>query len=640
MADMLIRQIPAEQALERTMGLWECVKHLRARDALVPQSMYIEILRYTARRILVKLEETGLDADTWKTYTDFFTQAILARGTSGVQTYLRTAERLMNAVLAFPSAPVPLLAEYIRCVLVQSTQSDKESAVQISQRPHGTPSGLKPLPDLEYDENVVACIVARPLTEVMEVLEGLPTQLTFAHRHAIVHLRLCNPFQVPRCEFVLGGYSCDTCRLRDIHTGFQAMVYDDEGAEDPLSNSNVRSNAQISGKSYGFDMCMACVVFFYAQQQECLFCLMRAPHVTYAFGHAAGVKVFSARYRSRRQVVGSDITNPDRLNVRTTSPSPPKTSGSSCAAAERKGSLGSSSDAVFDNRPSCIDAERSATATKQAVMTRRPPARPPTRKISNGVTEAPKLPATRCVAYDKFVVLLTLSLAPYGARPIAWVLNDAEKRADKPHIEEVLRQRLGPESSWRSRVTVRRGTANPSHVAATARPTVAARASSLRSPAPVTESHATEKPRRDSDLPSDRGRLSHTHSAGVALADANDDLDTCAICLCPFERESPMIEMECHHWFHVSCIEEYTLTSGDVCPLCRTANVLPDMSRATALEKNIYYVEVTLTEAERLRPYIDLCVGAIITRDGNYRNASSIAAAECVRLYPTKLNEC
>ncbi|KAG5503179.1 hypothetical protein GH5_04241 [Leishmania sp. Ghana 2012 LV757] len=634
--DVPIRQISARQALERTRQLWESVRRRRREDGLLPRSAYAELLQHTARRILAKLEDAGFDADTWKTYTGFFMQAILAYGTSEVEPYLYVVEQLMTAVLAFPSQPVPLLKEYLHCIMAQSTQHSRELAAYVAQNPSGELSALVRVPDLEYDDNFVACVAARPATDVVKMLESLPRQLTFAHRHAIVRLKLCNPLKIPGCAYVSAGYCCDTCRLRGIRVGFQAMVYDDEAAYSTGSNCNVRSDAQISRRrNYGFDVCMACVVVFYAQQRENLLALMHVPHCAYAFGHVAGVAVLSARYYVRRHSVSRDPARPHHRSILATSTSSQTTSSNLTAAAEPDENIFDLSDTLVGYSTSSFGSEEgAATITHSAAKL--PPLRPPLRKVSKSVTTVPQLPVTRGTASAGSVVSLTLCLAPYGARPIAWVLSDTEKHVEMQHMDEMLIQRLGPGSDWRSRVAVHRLNKISLHAASDRERAADAPAATSRSATLMRVNDASGSPCCGEAVPDSPTMLAQVLSTSSRLADTNVDVEICPICLSSFEGESPFIETSCHHWFQVGCIEEYTRTAGDVCPLCRAADVLPDMSRAAALTKNIYHVEVMLTEEECLWSYVDVCVGAILTRDGNYRNATSIAAAECVRLYPNQ----
>ncbi|KAK7200422.1 Zinc finger (RING finger) containing protein [Novymonas esmeraldas] len=713
--DRLVRRIPAADAVSRTGALWEAVKQRRAEDGPLPLSTYAELLQYTARRILVRLEDGHVDGDTWGSYVDFATQALFAHGTADMPSYLAILERILKAVLVFPVEPEPLLKEYLHCAVAQGAQRSSAVSAYASAHPVDDVPPLEKAPDLEYNDALVACIPARPVTEVMKVLASLPTRLTFAHRHAVVHLGLCNPLPIPGCAYVSTGYSCDTCRLRGIRVGFQAMVYDGD-AEDATaagvaaaaaaapaatapvvpaasvvhrSGRSVRSDAQISRKlSYGFDVCMACAVFFYGQQRENLLSLLHPPHRPYALGHAAGVVILSSRCRWRRH----SLCLAGACGMR------PLSRGSSAASSSRKVSSVSpivtatavkenSSD--FSERTACCSSGSSASDEALVAATRiivkRPPTRPPLRRssVSDSVSASPPLPpTTRCVAGAGLVACLRVGLAPYGARPIAWVLGDAERGVEVGQVDELLERRLGPRSGWRSRVSVSRAVQLPSRAppaAAAATTSIAVSeawpfarsdeaeaggAGAAAAAAAACDTAATPSPalpktaevvhplHRDGAPLESAVKLPRVLSTGNPLCgaaadekdntDADDDEDegdTCAICLCPFDGGNPMIETTCHHWFHVSCIEEYTRTASDACPLCRAAQALPDMSRAAALSKNVYRLEVALTEDECSWPYIDVCVGAVLTRDGNYHNATSVAAAQCVRLFPDQLRE-
>lgn len=734
--DMIIRKITAEQAVEMTPQLWARLKSLPPEDML-PQSKYIEILRYTARRILVKIEEAGFNSETWKSYTDFFTQAIVAYGTADMQSYLRIIERLLSAVLGFPSRAQPLLKEYLNCAVSQSTQRNAELAIYLAKHPTGDLPQLERQPDLEYDDNFVAVIEAKPVSEAMKILEKLPSQLSFAHRHAIMHLKLCNPLPIPGCAYVSTGYCCDTCHLRGIRVGFQAMLYDEEDGDAGPATS-VRSDAQISKKkTYGFDICMACAVTFYAQQRELLFGLLRSPHKSYSFGHAAGVHITQARYHSRRRAVSSTSSSPSyplsrqhsltEQRLRPTVLSATATaqerrlSGQSCqstspsgspsklpagdfgihVAASNSSSCGSSAastDSAGEKNGAASPVPAVAAAAAAAASAsppsgatspmdkakQPPPVRPPSRRISSG-RGIPIPPATRCATEDVMCVSLSVTIAPYGARPIAWVLSRAEKFVHLNTMEEVLGKRIGPASQWRSQVKIEAASAQRRRrasaaaqaadgqfaarvsassfqgggggsngaVATPSRDIVATPASSPTSSPPLRQRPAGDSPRdlmetmsplqaREALQRSNSNSYNQSQQQGsgqhaCAGSSEGGDEEMCAICLCPFEGEEPVIETKCHHWFHVTCIEEYTRIAEDVCPLCRAEHALPDMSRATTLKNNAFKIVVELTEEQRELPYVDVCVGSVVTRDGNYRNATSIAAAQCVRVYPNQL---
>jgi hypothetical protein len=686
--DGIIRAITAERAVEVTPSLWAHLKSLPPEDVL-PQSKYIEILRYTARRILVKMEEAGLNADTWRSYADFFTQALMAYGTADAQAYLRIAERLLGAVLGFPSGAQPLLKAYLNCAIAQRTQWKAEVASYVAKNPTGEFPQLERVPDLEYDDSFVAVIQAKPVSEAMKVLEKLPSNLSFAHRRAIMHLRLCNPLPIPACAYVSSGYCCDTCHLRGIYVGFQAMLYDEEEGEAATGPAtSVRSDAQISKKkTYGFDICMACAVTFYSQQRELLFGLLRSPHKSYSFGHAAGVHISEARYHSRRRAVSSSGSSPSfplsrehskmehrcflpppltavltherRLSSQSRSSSSPVGSPAKVPASDFSVHITASNLSSCGSSAASTD---SAAAERSAVTgvekTQRPPVRPPSRKMSTGL-DAPPPPTTRCATEDVMCISLHVTIAPYGARPIAWVLSRAEKLVHLNTLEEVLVQRIGPASQWRSQVRVEGVSAMQQRWAnagsrrssgSSFRDPAVSSGDFLSSQTPPTTAWLTPAPPLAGESPRNLMETMSPVQAREALPPSTmdpgnnyamgSDCEMCAICLCPFEGEQPVIETKCHHWFHVTCIGEYARIAEDVCPLCRAAHALPDMSRSTALKNNAFKITVELTEEQRHLPYVDVCVGAAVTRDGNYRNATSIAAAQCVRVYPNQLRNC
>ncbi|AYU79365.1 hypothetical protein LdCL_250008600 [Leishmania donovani] len=328
------------------------------------------------------LEYAGFDADTWWTYRSFFTQTILAHGTPEAQSYLCIVERLISAVLAFPTRPVSLLEEHLHCAVAQSTQRNEELLVYMVNKPFGKLPALEWLPGLEYGDDFVACVALRPVRDVMSVLERLPRQLTFARSDAIVDLKLCNPLEIPGCAYVSAGYSCATCRLRGIRVGFQAMVYDNEEADAAQSKYNMHSDVQVSHrKSYGLDACMTYAAFFYTQPQQHLLPLMHAPHFTYAFGHAAGVKVLSASCRARRHSVSHDSTGFQHLGVTAASLSSHKAPSNSVTATEGHENSDKLSDAVAGFTTSSFGSEEGAAVPKSTAI-KRPPPPPPWRTTS------------------------------------------------------------------------------------------------------------------------------------------------------------------------------------------------------------------------------------------------------------------
>lgn len=685
--DFIIRRITAEQAVEMTPQLWAQLKSLPPEDMLT-QSKYVDLVCYTARCILAKIEKAGFNVETWKSYTDFFTQAIMAYGTADMPSYLRIAERLLSAVLGFPSGPQPLLKEYLNCAVAQNTQRSAELAAHLAKQPSGALPQRERQPDLEYDDNFVAVIKAKPVSEAMKILEKLPSQLTFAHRRAIMHLTLCNPLPIPGCAYVSTGYCCDTCHLRGIRVGFQAMLYDaEEGSSSSstgFTSANVRSDAQISKKkTYGFDICIACAVTFYSQQRKSLLALLRFPHESYSFGHASGVRISQVRYHSRRRAVspatsssafplsrehsgteahlrspqlsGSLPSQERRLSGQSAQSVSPCTSLSKLPAGDFGIHVGMSNSSSCGSSASSADgtAEKRATAK---VSNQPPPVRPPIRTKNSGLHAPPPPPATRCATEDVMCITLNVTIAPYGARPVAWVLSHTEKLVELDTMEEVLRKDIGPSSQWRARVKAEAASAirrrrvsaasSGSFAAQGSAPaiprTVAAASHSLdAAPSMPTAALAGDSPRELlGTMPPSQTKVASQHAVlprvSSSLASKEEE-EMCAICLCPFESEEPVIETRCHHWFHVACIEEYARIAEDVCPLCRAECALPDMSLATTLKNNAYKIVVELTEEQRQLPYVDVCVGSVVTRDGNYHNATSIAAAQCVRVRPSQL---
>ena len=63
---------------------------------------------------------------------------------------------------------------------------------------------------------------------------------------------------------------------------------------------------------------------------------------------------------------------------------------------------------------------------------------------------------------------------------------------------------------------------------------------------------------------------------------AMDDLETCVICIDPFEDGQELRTLPCHHEYHVKCIDPWLLQKHAVCPLCKAeVHVDPDTSGST-----------------------------------------------------------
>ncbi|XP_060216939.1 putative RING-H2 finger protein ATL69 [Lycium barbarum] len=69
------------------------------------------------------------------------------------------------------------------------------------------------------------------------------------------------------------------------------------------------------------------------------------------------------------------------------------------------------------------------------------------------------------------------------------------------------------------------------------------------------------------------------------------DSSTCAICLCEYcAKDSVRCIPECHHCFHVHCVDEWLRKSG-TCPICRSspASPLTPPAATTSLAQLAYY---------------------------------------------------
>lgn len=675
--DESIRQISEAAAARRTDQVWLDVKSLLQSESPILFETYAELIQFTSRRILARLEEQQYSPEVWDTYVQFALDAIASFGTADMRYFIKILERLYESVFAFPVAPLPLLKAYMSCIVARRAQQESEmrraSSTAAADASDASEMGKSGPPSLEYSGTAVAC--AEPLSPplVQKILDQLPSQLTFAHTKAIVQMQLKNPLPIPGSLFVVPGYFCDTCHLGGIRVGYQAMLYDNETTESTAAGS-VRSSARIRSQNrFGFDVCIACAVEFYAQQQTALHSLLTSPHRPFHFGEAAGVELQSAVYQWQRQTHltcidarhhlqhASSIGNsPPFLSLAgslsaihgTSSPSrAATTTASTTTAGEGRLSVVAKKDPASNGSSSCtsgatsplrspllaISSSSTAAASAAAAevvktvpkrlprqILRRPPSRLP---ISPDV--APNAPLTRCIGggQRRGVVVLQVTIAPYGARPIAWVMNEREKHLSIQEAETMMLERLGPQSSWRSGVGIR-GTSLWELQGSSSSGTFSPQQSCcLRSPELSVESSCGSGVVESASSP-DKSSTNHSSSSGLSATDA------CTICLCPFDTELPAIRTTCGHWFHVRCMEDYVRVAADVCPLCRAPNALPEMSRSAALQRNKYQLTLHLTEEQSLKPHVDICVGAVITRDGYYRNATSIAAARLVRMAP------
>ncbi|KAG9131108.1 hypothetical protein Leryth_024614 [Lithospermum erythrorhizon] len=56
---------------------------------------------------------------------------------------------------------------------------------------------------------------------------------------------------------------------------------------------------------------------------------------------------------------------------------------------------------------------------------------------------------------------------------------------------------------------------------------------------------------------------------------SNNDENTCAVCLCDYEKDEEIGDLHCGHHFHVGCIMKW-LFSKNSCPMCRAIIVVVD----------------------------------------------------------------
>ncbi len=58
------------------------------------------------------------------------------------------------------------------------------------------------------------------------------------------------------------------------------------------------------------------------------------------------------------------------------------------------------------------------------------------------------------------------------------------------------------------------------------------------------------------------------HDSAALPVSSSDDVDTCAICLAPFNDEDEIRGLTCGHAFHVVCIDNWLSTRRACCPVC------------------------------------------------------------------------
>ncbi|EPY29860.1 hypothetical protein AGDE_09751 [Angomonas deanei] len=395
--DKLVRDIKPDDALKLFEEYMEKVKTTRAKKEEIPRPLYMNFLKYCAARVHIKLQEGKFSQETWLTYCDFFTSAMLSFGTADMEKMLDYSDKVVYSVLVYHSQSQPLLKEYLRCSAAQEEQRSKDLAdlrakdtINIT-----TPVPLDQPPEIERDSHITAVAPAFPVEMVTRVLNRLPEKLSFAHTNGLLHMKLLNPLPIPDCPFVSSGYACDSCGLRGIRVAYEAMLYEEEAD----TNGVVRSNARIAQHySHGYDMCTACAVYFYLRQEQHLKQCWMKPHDPFALGVAAGVAVKEASYLNGEAIV--------------------------TAAKEE-----------FDDAPSHASVS--------------PPSCGPSRKSSqNSSCTSPEPPMTRCKRVSTSFIDIEVGIAPIGSRPIAYVL---------PKAKELLKEKVDilktfqPPSDWAER---------------------------------------------------------------------------------------------------------------------------------------------------------------------------------------------
>lgn len=772
--DTMVRAVSLPDARESYEFLWREVSAALVASKDIRRTLYFDAFLKSARLILAKLEEKGdYTPELWASYCGLIGHCVLSFGTVEVPKLLQLFHGVTQAVLRFPSRPQGLLADYEECVKAQREQFELSFLRQCQRRmPNGGSDGasvsaadtsggssIPPAPptkvtaprhpeiEFEYPHNAAAPHISK--RDILKILNDMPIRMCFAHSSGILHMKLTNPLEIPQCNFVTTGYSCDTCRLKGLHVAYQAMLYDSEYDEEEAaatgldasvsqspslstqtkSSAEVRSDAQIAKKKFhGFDVCTACAAYFFLEQKKNFIKCVQSHTGGFALGTATGVNIRKALYRSAPLHADKSPGHCGTVAAGQGSPASdaavatPVTCGTSRSTAE--GTPGhpaathrdvnseglthsSSSSGGFaspasppsrrgSRQASVLDlslADAGQRLSSSPLPTAGPPpslqaqaAAPPT--APNTRVSPPPLSAPVAATQARPArIHLTVSIAPYGARPIAWVLPDAAATSSEADPAEYPMQELLPPRAWKERCHYRSDKAYKQRPAS---PRVSLKASKIDSvlatlksvpsssssgsPGPAWTGRSAKAGPDPDDEPGSALSLSATVRPGASSrmlilckssdsdesgseADDGDSLslgtsfetttistnksaspstaesakeDVCAICLNTLAGEVPVIETKCHHFFHVECIEGFVNMSENNCPLCRHPDALPEMTVHSALADNTFRVTVTLTPAEAAQESVTVCVGALVGRNGAFENIMSVSAARCI----------
>lgn len=558
--DKIIREVDVKQ-LDNAQQMWADILEMTKDSEPIPRDFCFHVMKVAARGILQKMEEAGFSEEVWQTYCEFLLESMTKIGSRDVNPYLLRWERVFSAVMAFPSKPQQPLKDYLDCAVRQKEQREKEMAKFIESNPRVHPSTVASLclPDLEYKGTFCAVADAPPVDEVESVLKTMPRHMAFAHSNGILHLQLCDPLKIPPCGFVTTGYRCDTCHLNGLRAAYQAVIFTEE-ASTTGREGQVRVDAPIilaaATPQHGFDMCRACAVFFYMRHRERLRRFLLPPLKMFSSGRASGVRVQSAQYRVQYSPVPGPCPTPEQSSslssdelfpalpagsppvvTRTPTRTPTRTvvapltttvkfgtSGVEKKCPSDKGSARSSSGKALPGSPRV---EPHAPLTPWVLPTRAPSDAPAALSqrgsvystTSSGCQLArapPNPPKSRCTVKATCYVSVVVTIAPFGARPIAWVrpppstAPQDKKRDAHSSIRSVLRQ-YGPKEDWRSRVSIT--AIRPTHLT-DSQPTP--EATTTKSPSPSQPSEASGRgAAMKAEVPRGRKALPHTGTTHV-----------------------------------------------------------------------------------------------------------------------------
>lgn len=281
---------------------------------------------------------TRASQSTWSTsYRPIFLQAALqldALTAEYREWYLKTAFQIAKYVEEFPVGPTDLLQEVQHCLQEQRTQfqaqlekwekeeakaAEKDPAQETStgsesgnvtkQEPNSKQPKPEKMPPTILQEDRKSFLesgtvrVAPSSLASSDVLSSLPTSLVGITPSGIEPLKLANPLPLASSEC---GYVCDMCNRKNVAVAYQVVRDDRETADRALS--------MVYENCIGFDVCLACIVFYVSEQRDAMERFVRSPPPP----NECFTVDFSKRYCGIRVTRGEELSN-DECRPPTTS---------------------------------------------------------------------------------------------------------------------------------------------------------------------------------------------------------------------------------------------------------------------------------------------------------------------------------